>query len=376
MTNDPFEKLFPLIGRRVAMRHAVGERDGRTLLSDAVGELSRDGDALVVATRRGAVRIAPDAVRAVRAVPPPVPRRASLAAVVRLENLCADAWPAPVDEPLGAWRLRAAGGWTGRANAALVLGDPGLPVPDALEAVRSFAAGHGVEPRVHVPAGTPWERAIAAAGWVLDSGHRAGADVSVQVRTLDGVAAPPPGVRPGGTPTHDVQVTDAPTPDVRVSDAPTPDVPVAGAPTPDVQVAGAPMPDVQVTDAPTPGWWRLTGADTGVAARHVLTAPPTVAFLTGYANGADGGDAVAALRVAVVDDHAHLSLLAVAPAARRRGYARAVTEAGAGWAAERGARWAVLQVARHNAAALALYDRLGFTEHHGYRYLVPPPVEG
>jgi predicted GNAT family acetyltransferase len=33
----------------------------------------------------------------------------------------------------------------------------------------------------------------------------------------------------------------------------------------------------------------------------------------------------------------------------------------------------VLQVALHNTAARALYHRLGATEHHRYRYLVPPP---
>jgi hypothetical protein len=32
----------------------------------------------------------------------------------------------------------------------------------------------------------------------------------------------------------------------------------------------------------------------------------------------------------------------------------------------------VLQVALHNVAARAFYDGLGATEHHSYRYLVPP----
>ena len=36
-------------------------------------------------------------------------------------------------------------------------------------------------------------------------------------------------------------------------------------------------------------------------------------------------------------------------------------------------RWAVLQVAVHNTADRAFYDRLGCTEHHRYRYLVPGP---
>jgi ribosomal protein S18 acetylase RimI-like enzyme len=42
------------------------------------------------------------------------------------------------------------------------------------------------------------------------------------------------------------------------------------------------------------------------------------------------------------------------------------------WAAERGAISAYLQVAEENAAALALYDRLGFARHHGYHYTVAP----
>jgi ribosomal protein S18 acetylase RimI-like enzyme len=52
--------------------------------------------------------------------------------------------------------------------------------------------------------------------------------------------------------------------------------------------------------------------------------------------------------------------------------ATALTAAAAAWGREHGARWAVLQVALHNTAARAFYDRLGTTEHHRYRYLVPP----
>ena len=143
-------------------------------------------------TRRGPVRVSRADVVAVRAIPPPVPRRASWAAVARLENVCADAWPARVDRPLGAWRLRAAGGFTGRANAALAVGDPGMPVPAALEAVRAFAAEHGVPPRVHAPVGSPWDRAVARDGWVLDAGHEAGAEVAVLVADVERLAAAAP----------------------------------------------------------------------------------------------------------------------------------------------------------------------------------------
>lgn len=78
------------------------------------------------------------------------------------------------------------------------------------------------------------------------------------------------------------------------------------------------------------------------------------------------------VRAAVVGDHLHLSRLAVTPASRGAGVGTALTAAAARWGRTEGARWAVLQVALHNAAARALYDRLGATEHHRYRYLVPP----
>ena len=42
------------------------------------------------------------------------------------------------------------------------------------------------------------------------------------------------------------------------------------------------------------------------------------------------------------------------------------------WAQERGGHSCVLQTAGDNAPALALYERLGFTEHHRYHYRLGP----
>jgi ribosomal protein S18 acetylase RimI-like enzyme len=85
----------------------------------------------------------------------------------------------------------------------------------------------------------------------------------------------------------------------------------------------------------------------------------------------DGRAVVGAGRAVVVEDHLHLSVLTVAPAARRQGHGTALLAGAARWGREHGARWGVLQVAVHNTAALALYARSGWTEHHRYRYLVP-----
>jgi ribosomal protein S18 acetylase RimI-like enzyme len=316
--------LTELVGSRVSLRFRVGEKDGRPLFRDAVGELADDGGTLVVSTRRGPVRVAPETVVAVRAVPPAPPRRAPLAAVVGLESLCADAWPAQHERALGGWRLRAAGGYTGRANSALAIGDPGRPLAEALDEVRAFAAEHGIGPRVQVPVGSPWDRAVGGAGWVLDAGHAAGSEVSVLVAELAGLAEP--------AATHPVELPERP-------------------------------------DGP---WWRLGGApEPTPAQRHVLD--PGGDPRTAFALARDAaGEPVGRARAALVADHLHLSWLDVLPAVRRQGFATALLAAAAGWGREHGGRWAVLQVALQNTTARALYDRLGFVEHHRYRYLVPP----
>jgi RimJ/RimL family protein N-acetyltransferase len=59
----------------------------------------------------------------------------------------------------------------------------------------------------------------------------------------------------------------------------------------------------------------------------------------------------------------------VDPAARRQGLAFAIIGAFLDWGASQGATTAYLQVLGDNTAALRLYDRLGFREHHRYRYL-------
>lgn len=318
----PPTEVSRLLGRRVVVRYRIGVRDGRPLFSDAVGELSATAGALLVHTRRGPVRIDPAAVVAAREVPPARPRRPSWAAVAELEQRCADAWPALVEVRLGAWRLRAAGGFTSRANSALTVGEPDRPVPDALAAVRAFAAEHAVPPRVQVPVGSPWEKAVATAGWELTADHSAGREVVVLVGDLatlsDGDAGP-----------------------------------------------------AVVEDEPTPEWWRLIlggGGEPTPAQRHVLAAAPTVGFGLSIVDG----QAIGAVRACVVGDHLHVARLVVAPPQRRAGLGRVLLAAAARWGAARGARWWLLQVAVGNAGATAFYHRLGLLPHHRYRYRVPP----
>jgi len=326
MSQDTLDLMLvdplPLLGRRVSLRHRMGSRDGRPLYSDAVGVLERDGERWVVHTRRGPVRVDPERVRAVREVPPARPRRAPLAAIVEVERACARAWPPQVVEPLGDWLLRAAGGFTLRANSALVIGDPGMPVPDALDRAVAFADRYGIVARATVPQATPWEAPLERAGWVPggtpDGGEQGGA-VSVQVAPLRGLLG----------------------------------APVAGGVTLDAE--------------PAPEWWPLVGAPGATAVHRAVLAGPGVGFGVARVDGA----VVGAVRAAVADGWLHLARLAICPAHRRRGLGRALTLAAARWAAERGAHSAMLQMLPHNTAAGRLYAGLGFTEHHTYRIWNP-----
>lgn len=308
----------PLVGRRVSLRYRLAAGRPGARFSDAVGDLDRDGDRWLVHTRRGPVVVDPADVIAVRAVPPPRPRRAPLDAVTRLERVCAGGWPAPDTEPLGDWLLRAAGGFTRRANSALAVGDPGVTVPDALAAVQRFAARHGVAPRAQVVQTTPWEASVQRAGWTADETG----PVSVRAARLAEVVDGSPG-----------------------------------------EV------DIELADAPTADWWRLVAGTTRPSepCRAVL-----LGGVVGFGLARVDDEVVGALRAALVDDWVHLARLAIDPARRDQGLAPALTAAACTWARQRGARHGVLQVSRHNTAAERLYAALGFTEHHRYRYWLPP----
>ena len=68
------------------------------------------------------------------------------------------------------------------------------------------------------------------------------------------------------------------------------------------------------------------------------------------------------------NDLAGIQSVAVAPDARRQGLGTELTGAALKWARLRGATLAWLQVSAGNTAALALYERLGFTLAYQYHY--------
>jgi hypothetical protein len=93
-----------------------------------------------------------------------------------IEELAANAWPAPVQQQLERWRLRAGDNVTRRANSVLAVG--AMPVYDGwLDEVTRFYRARNLPVRFHVSDGSPagLERMLDGMGYVAE------AHTSVQV---------------------------------------------------------------------------------------------------------------------------------------------------------------------------------------------------
>jgi N-acetylglutamate synthase len=127
---------------------------------------------------------------------------------------------------------------------------------------------------------------------------------------------------------------------------------------------------VELADEPDAAWldgYRYRGAALPSVARQVLLGADEPVFAAVRLDPAPAPLAAVA-RGVVVDGWLVVTAVTVGERYRRRGLATAVMSALGGWAAARGGHSCVLQVVASNAPALALYDRLGFTEHHRYHY--------
>ena len=252
-----------------------------------------------------------------------------------LEAGAAESWRAPEQEWLGGWLLRAAAGFTGRANSALAAGDPGRPLPEAVAAVCGWYRARGLPPMIAVPfpmagpAGSPVDHYLEELGW----GVRNGAAI-----VMTAPAALIAGAADG-----------------------------AGADGAGADSAAA----VELAAEPDEAWlgrYHYRGTTLPPIARRLLLSAPWQAFGSVRADG----QTIAIGRVAAGGAWAGLTAIEVDPGHRRRGLARAVTGALAAAAAARGLTGLYLQVEAENAAARALYHRLGFADHHRYHYRVAP----
>jgi GNAT superfamily N-acetyltransferase len=305
------------VGSRVSVRRRL-PRGG---LGDVVGDLIRwsDGRLTVVRRDRSVVDIDEDALIAGKRVPPAAPRFGGGPARVReLQRIAAHSWPPRQTAPLGGWLLRAAHGWTMRANSVLVLAAPGLPVGEAVDRVEGWYADRRLPAIFSIPdelAGD-LEPELTARGW-------------------------PPAQRR-----------------IEVMIAAVREVPAAADPG---------LPDVALTAAPDAGWlgcYRARGERVPEVGIAVLTGNPSAVF----ASISLDGEVVAIGRSTLDEGWLGISAVETAPDARRRGLARHLVAALVAHGTSAGARRTYLQVSDENAAAIALYTGLGFIRHHCYAY--------
>ncbi|MEU5023111.1 GNAT family N-acetyltransferase [Streptomyces milbemycinicus] len=319
------------VGRRVSVRLTIEGGDSGARFTDVVGVLTSWTHGVLCVTRRTGeeVRIAESSLVAGKVVPAaPARRRGPAATAAELGRAAARAWPPVESVRLGEWELRAAGGFTRRANSALPLGDPGVPVEDALRRVAAWYAERGLPAYVQVSTGAEGTQELLAAelaahGWVRE--------VSVDIR----IAALAP-----------IADKDADVSRVTLSR--------------------------DIDDAWLARYQRSASGEPSPEVLRVLRGGPSVWFAT-ITTADDASGVPAAIGRCVVDGRwAGFTAVETDPQLRRQGLASTVMTALARKALEEGASAAYLQVETDNDGARALYEGMGFSTHHSYHHWRAP----
>ncbi|MFG3153853.1 GNAT family N-acetyltransferase [Streptomyces sp. NPDC048219] len=316
------------VGKRVSVRRLSEPGVAGEKFTDTVGVLTSWDKGVLLITRKSgeSVRIAESTLVAGKVVPSaPARRRGPAASYEELARAAARAWRPVESEWLGEWELRAAAGFTRRANSVLPLGDPGMPLDDALAAVRRWYGERGLPAYVQTATGAEGTQELLCAelerrGWVRE--------VTAEVWT-------------GGL------------------------APVAD------RAEGTGVVLSREAGEAWLGRYRRKGLSD--VALRVLNSGPSVWFATVPGAGAPGTEAPAAIGRCVVDGRwASFAAVEVDPGQRRRGLATEVMAALARRALDEGASAAWLQVEEDNAGARALYAGMGFSAHHAYHHYRAP----
>lgn len=327
------------VGKRVSVRRLSDPGASGEKFTDTVGVLASWDDGVLLITRKSGetVRIAESALVAGKVVPAaPARRRGPAASYQELAHVATRAWRPVESERLGEWELRAASGFTRRANSALPLGDPGMPLQDALDAVRRWYGDRGLPAYIQTATGAEGTQELLCAqlersGWVRE----------VSAEMWIGALAP---VADRGEPAEVARVVLSPEAD-------------------EAWLARYQRKGVSEVALKVLGRGSLRSGEAGSGEG------PSVWFAT--VPGEQG--LPAAIGRCVVDGRwAGFAAVEVDPALRRRGLATRVMAALARRALEEGASAAWLQVETENAAARELYAGMGFVAHHAYHHYRAP----
>ena len=339
------------IGSRVVVRWRLDAPDPATgaTLTDAVGTLREVGaDVLVVETAKGAVSIPVARVTAAKQVPPKPSRRGAAHLAIStddLQRVMTPAWGAVERSSLGDWVLRASAGFTQRGSSVVPVGDPGLPLSEAVDHVEEWYAARGLPAKFALAGPEGFHPGDDVLGALLSSrGYTVGSrtlNLTAQRETV--VAADPGG------------------------------------------------PSLTLSDELTQEWldaYRRTRATVPGITETVLRDGPRVVFgsiapggglsqqLGLRAADAAGPTPVALARLAIGSGWGGLGAVWTDPAYRRRGLAAHLTAGLAALLRHHDTTLMHLQVEHDNAAAISLYRRMGFDTHSSYVYLTQPQPAG
>ena len=238
-----------------------------------------------------------------------------------LDLVAARAWPAREIEIRNGWWFRANDGLHRRVNSVFPETDSTIALADRIAEAEAFYRARALPPRFQLsPASRPThlDGVLAARGYEVESG------VDIMIADADALAV----------------ATQAPALAIALDPA----------------LSDAWL-DVHMADAPDDATKQRKGRMLErIEPRHV------------FASVAIGGETVAA-GLGIADEiwFGVFGMFTLAHA-RRRGHARALLSAMAGWGLALGCRRAYLQVERDNPSAIAVYGRAGFRTVHGYHY--------
>lgn len=326
----------PADGLRAGMRAVVRRRIEHGV-TDALGDVEAiDAETISIRTLRGLVVIPRAVIVAAKEVPPRSTRRGAphlAISIDDLERIMVDGWQPLERAELGGWLLRAAAGFSGRANSVLPLGNPGVTLSEAVDRCESWYDERGLRRLFSL---------FGPAGFATDDDPLG--------RELIGR-----GYQPFN---NTIVLTAAVAPLQRET----------------LNSSGG---RVLLESGPSQPWWdRWTTWDTRLGAVDEASVVPSVArtVMTSspdqlFASLERDGSVVGVARVAFANAWAGVSALHVAHDHRRSGIAVQLMGSLADASRARGIRSMYLQVEQANSPARRLYERLGFTVHHEYRYL-------
>ncbi len=306
--------LSGAIGKRVTIR--LREADGG--FRDIVGILQSEHE--LINSKFQAISFSKDDIAIWREIKP-LPDRAGTGSplslrIIELEKLSDTTWPATEIIEFGKWRLRISDGFTMRANSVLPtgagpIGEPPLALADAIEYVIKIYRDKGLTPTFTLPLPIYQEldEYLETQGWQIKVGAQ------FLIKDIDSIAT-----------------------------------------------EMFSQNDFEILDHPSQAW---LGLQSDHRLENLMQRYPAKYGLI------KSGESVKAVgRIATLGTWAMATRLFVDPSHRGKGLAQQLMLRLMAAAKEDGATKIGLQVDLENAAALALYDSMGFRLHHQYVYRV------